>query len=87
MKKKDERKLGQECWLDFQEQYGKPSNDPQLLMHMVANGFGVSIPSSIPKIFHEKIRYMVGNAVDILLMVGMVKGVSDYIIHGVNRLS
>ena len=84
MKKKDERKLQQECWLYFQENYGKPSSEPQLLMHMVANGFGVTIPSTIPKIFHKKIYDMIGNAVSILSMVGMVKGVSDCLIHGVN---
>lgn len=82
MKKKDERKLQQECWMWFQEQYGKPSNNPQLLMHSVVNGFSVTIPLSIPIIYHEKIRFMIANAVEILSMVGMVKGVSDCLIHG-----
>ena len=84
MKKKDERKLQQECWMWFQEQYGKPSNNPQLLMHSVVNGFSVTIPLSIPIIYHEKIRFMIANAVEILSMVGMVKGVSDCLIHGLN---
>jgi len=83
MKKKDERKLQQECWLWFQETYGKPSNEPQLLMHSVVNGFSVTIPSIIPIQYHEKIRFMIANAVDILLMCGMVKGVSDCLVHGV----
>lgn len=84
MKKKDERKLQQECWRWFQEQYGKPSNKPQLLMHSVVNGFSVTIPSTIPTVYHEKIRFMIANAVEILSMVGMVKGVSDCLIHGLN---
>jgi hypothetical protein len=84
MKQTDEKKIQQECWLWFMENYGKPSHKPQLFMHSVVNGFGVTIPMSIPKVYHEKIRIMIANAVTLLSYTGMVKGVADTMIHGVD---
>lgn len=78
MKKKDENKVQQECWLHIEEHY------PDLIMHSVVNGFGVTIPKSIPITFHDKIRQIIAMHVDLLSMIGMKKGVADTMIHGKN---
>jgi len=52
MKQKDERKVQQECWLWINKKH------PELIFHSVVNGFGITIPPSIPKIYHDKIRQL-----------------------------
>lgn len=78
MKKIDENKVQQSCWLWFCKEY------PDYIMHQVVNGFGITIPASIPKIFHEKIRKMIAMKVNLLEMTGMTKGVADMLIHEKN---
>lgn len=84
MKKIDEKRVQNQCFIWFMDSYGKPSDDPQLLMHSVINGVGISIPKTIPAIYHEKIRYLLANFIDIQKSLGLVSGVSDTIIHGIN---
>jgi len=78
MKQKDEKKVQQECWLWINKAH------EELIFHSVVNGFGITIPRSIPQIYHDKIRQAIAMQVDILLMTGMVRGVSDAMIHGLN---
>jgi hypothetical protein len=78
MKQIDEKKIQQQCWIWLSKTH------KELIMHSVVNGFGVTIPNSIPNIYHNKIRQMVAMAVDVLKMTGMTEGVSDTMIHGMN---
>ena len=76
MKQNDERKIQQECWIWINKAH------KDFVMHSVVNGFGITIPASIPKIYHEKIRQAIAMQVDVLKMTGMTDGISDTIIHG-----
>ena len=78
MKQIDEKKIQQQCWIWLLKTH------KELIMHSVVNGFGVTIPNSIPNIYHSKIRQMIAMAVDVLKMTGMTEGVSDTMIHGKN---
>jgi len=78
MKKKDENKLQQECWLYVEK------NHKELIMHAVVNGFGINIPETIPKQFHDTIRKIIAIKVQMLTFIGMKSGISDTLIHGKN---
>jgi len=83
MKKQDERYVQNQCFIQFTREYCTTNNEPQLLMHSVINGVGISIPDTIPKAYHEKIRALIANFIDIQKSLGLVSGVSDCLIHGV----
>lgn len=85
MKKQDEKYIQNQCWIWFMTNYGQPSHKPQLLMHSVINGFGVTIPNTIPKVYHDKIRQLIAMAIDMQKSIGLVPGVSDTLIHGVKN--
>lgn len=68
-----EQKIQQECYNYFNNTYCLKHHSPRLLIHSVPNG--IPIPIS-PK---ERAR-----ALDLLHKTGMVNGISDLIIHGVN---
>jgi len=78
MKQIDENKVQQQCWIWLSKTH------KDFIMHSVVNGFGVTIPKTIPSIYHERIRQMIGMKVNILEMTGMTKGISDMMIHGLN---
>lgn len=75
MKLKTEAKIQQEIFIYFYQTY------PNYLIHSVPNGFGVTIPKTIPAAFHKSIRIMIAGAVDLLKNMGMKPGVSDLIVH------
>lgn len=83
MKKIDERYVQNQCFIQFTQKYCTPNNEPQLCMHSVINGVGISIPDTIPKIYHDKIRALIANFIDIQKSLGLIQGVSDSLIHGV----
>lgn len=68
-----ESKIQQEAYVWFNNQYCTIKQSPRLLIHSVPNGIPIPIP---PK---ERSR-----ALDLLQKTGMLNGVSDLIIHGVN---
>lgn len=78
MKKIDEKKIQQQCWLWVEKTH------KDLIMHSVVNGIGITIPTSIPAVYHSAIRKMIAMAVDIQKMTGMKNGISDTMIHGMN---
>jgi hypothetical protein len=78
MKQIDEKRIQQQSWLWLSKTH------KELIMHSVVNGFGVTIPKTIPNIYHSKIRQMIAMTVDVLKMTGMTEGVSDTMIHGMN---
>lgn len=78
MKKKDENKVQQECWL-YVEKHHK-----SLIAHAVINGFGITIPQTIPLQFHDIIRKVIAIKVQMMTLIGMKKGVADMLIHGNN---
>ena len=59
MKKQDERYVQNQCFIQFTREYCTIKNEPQLLMHSVINGVGISIPDTIPKAYHDKINQAV----------------------------
>ena len=83
MKKQNEARQQQECWIWFNNEYCTKSKSPRLIIHSIVNGFSVSIPSSIPKVFHQIIYKMIGAAVNKFKLTGMTCGISDMMIHGV----
>ena len=73
MKEIPEQVIQQECYNWFNNTYCLKHHKPRLLIHSVPNGIPIPIP---PK---ERAR-----ALDLLHKTGMVNGISDLIIHGVN---
>lgn len=73
MKDIPEQVIQQECYIWFNNTYCLKKHNPRLLIHSVPNGVAIELP---PK---EKARVL-----DLLLKTGMVPGISDLIIHGVN---
>jgi len=73
MKITPESKIQQESFNWFNNTYCLKHHKPRLLIHSVPNGIPIPIP---PK---ERAR-----ALDLLHKTGMVNGISDLIIHGVN---
>lgn len=68
-----ESKIQQDAFNWFNNTYCLKHHEPRLLIHSVPNGIPVPIPQK------ERAR-----ALDLLHKTGMVNGISDLIIHGVN---
>jgi len=68
-----ESKIQQESYNYFNNSYCLKHHEPRLLIHSVPNGIPIPIPQK------ERAR-----ALDLLHKTGMVNGISDLIIHGVN---
>lgn len=73
MKDIPEQVIQQKCYIWFNNTYCLKKHNPRLLIHSVPNGVAIELP---PK---DKARVL-----DLLLKTGMVPGISDLIIHGVN---
>ncbi len=73
MKQMPEQVIQQDCYVWFNNQYCTTKNNPRLLIHSVPNGVAIELPQK------DKSRVL-----DLLLKTGMVPGISDLIIHGVN---
>lgn len=73
MKILPESKIQQQVYMEFNNTYCLAFNSPRLLIHSVPNGISMPIPNQ------EKARVL-----DQLKKTGMVNGISDLIIHGVN---
>lgn len=73
--KKQESKIQQEIFIWFHNTY------PDYIIHSVPNGFGITIPSTVPPRFHAAIRKAIAMAVNFSKQTGMLEGVSDLIIH------
>jgi len=73
MKDVPEQVIQQECYIWFNNTYCLKKHNPRLLIHSVPNGVAIELH---PK---DKTRVL-----DLLLKTGMVPGISDLIIHGVN---
>lgn len=72
---KQENKIQQEIFLHVTRSH------QDLIIHSVPNGFGFTIPKTIPGQFHNAIRIAIAMAVKLTILMGMVPGVSDMIIH------
>lgn len=72
---KQESKIQQEIFLHVVK------NCPKLIIHSVPNGFGFTIPKTIPRQFHKAIHIAIAGAVKLTILMGMVPGVSDLVIH------
>jgi hypothetical protein len=70
---KSESKIQQEIVIEINNTYCLKKHNPQLIIYSVPNGIPIPIPSK------ERAR-----ALDMLHKTGMVNGVSDLILHGVN---
>ena len=68
-----ESKIQQDAFNWFNNTYCLKHHEPRLLIHSVPNGIPIPIPQK------ERAR-----ALDLLHKTGMVNGISDLIIHGVN---
>lgn len=68
-----ESKIQQDAFNYFNNTYCLKHHQPRLLIHSVPNGIPIPIPQK------ERAR-----ALDLLHKTGMVNGISDLIIHGVN---
>ncbi len=68
-----ESKIQQEAFNYFNNTYCLKHHSPRLLIHSVPNGMPIPLPQK------ERAR-----ALDLLHKTGMVNGISDLIIHGVN---
>jgi len=73
MKETPESKIQQECYTWFNNTYCLKHHNPRLIIHSVPNGVPIPLP---PKILSR--------VLDLLHKMGMVNGISDLIIHGVN---
>lgn len=73
MKQIPESKIQQEVFIWFNNNYCLSKHNPRLIIHSVPNGIPVPMKSE------ERAR-----ALDLLHKTGMVNGISDLIIHGVN---
>lgn len=71
MKKEPEALIQQQAYMWFNNQYCLLRHSPRLLIHSVPNGIPIQIK--------EQARIL-----DLLQKTGMVNGISDLIIHGVN---
>jgi hypothetical protein len=77
---KQESKIQQEIFTYFHNTY------PAYIIHSVPNGFSINIPKIIPSRFHKAIRQAVAFAVKKTKQIGMMRGVSDLIVHLPNGL-
>lgn len=68
-----ESRIQQQCFDWFNNTYCLEHHNPQLIIHSVPNGIPIDMPAK------ERAR-----ALDLLRKMGMVNGISDLIIHGVN---
>lgn len=84
MKKESEVAIQQNIYEWANNTYCLTSHNPSLIIHSVPNGIGFNIPSIVPKQFHAAIRKTIAMSIDVLKKTGMVSGISDLIIHGVN---
>lgn len=73
MKEIPEQVIQQEAYVWFNNTYCTTKQNPRLLIHSVPNGIPIPIPQK------ERAR-----ALDLLHKTGMVNGISDLIIHGIN---
>jgi len=73
MKETPESKIQQECYTWFNNTYCLKHHNLRLIIHSVPNGVPIPLP---PKILSR--------VLDLLHKMGMVNGISDLIIHGVN---
>jgi hypothetical protein len=71
MKEIPEQTIQQQCYNWFNNNYCLKSHSPRLIIHSVPNGIPIQIK--------EQARVL-----DLLHKTGMVNGISDLIIHGVN---
>jgi hypothetical protein len=71
MKEIPEQTIQQQCYNYFNNTYCLKSHSPRLMIHSVPNGIPIQIK--------EQARVL-----DLLHKTGMVNGISDLIIHGVN---
>ena len=71
MKELPEQKIQQEAFNWFNNSYCLKKHEPRLLIHSVPNGLPIQIK--------EQARIL-----ELLQKMGMVNGISDLIIHGVN---
>jgi len=73
MKQIPESKIQQEAFIWFNNNFCLSKHNPRLIIHSVPNGIPVPMKSE------ERAR-----ALDLLHKTGMINGISDLIIHGVN---
>ena len=86
MKQESEAAHQSQCVKWFNEQYCKPSQSPQLRIHSVINGVGISIPKEdkIPVFFQNYFYKLISKFISIQVNLGLYTGVADCLIHGVN---
>lgn len=68
-----EQVIQQEAFIWFNNKYCLKIHEPRLLIHSVPNGIPVYLPQK-----------EMSRALDVMKKTGMVNGISDLIIHGVN---
>lgn len=72
---KQESKIQQEIFIYWHNEH------PETIIHSVPNGFGITIPATLPARLHSSIRKAIAMAVNFSKQTGMLEGVSDLIIH------
>lgn len=71
MKKQSESLIQQQIFM-YVNKYHR-----ELIIHANVNGFGVTIPNSVPKIYHKIIYQAIAKAIEMLKYIGLVPGISD----------
>lgn len=81
---KPESKIQQEIYMDFNNKYCCKFHEPSLIIYSVTNGFGITLPENMPTIWKTFVRSEIAKINQLHQKIGMVSGISDLKIEGVN---
>lgn len=84
MKITPESKIQQEIYMYFNNKYCCKFHDPSLIIYSVTNGFGITLPETMPAIWKVFVRSEIAKINQLHQKIGMVSGISDLKIEGVN---
>jgi hypothetical protein len=84
MKITPEAKIQQEIYVDFNNKYCCKFHEPSLIIYSVTNGFGITLPENMPTVWKTFVRSEIAKINQLHQKIGMVSGISDLKIEGVN---
>lgn len=84
MKNIPETVIQQSIYIDFNNNYCTIKNNPRLIIYAVTNGFGINLPKEMPSCWVKVVNSEISKINQLHVKLGMLAGVSDLKIEGVN---
>jgi len=84
MKQTQEAVIQQSIYIWFNNEYCLVKHNPRLIIYAVTNGFGITLPKEMPLHWVKLVKAEISKINQLHVKLGMLAGISDLKIEGVN---